>query len=162
MQDALVVLTPGLHSIRLSGELEKINKVLVQTQSSEVHQAFLALLKFCNTCSYHLCEIVKNVLAQSFFVKESTARTYTSRRLAQNVFSLGNYLLLNKRLIIYEFFTHTSKVRVVILVVRPQGAIRTFVSVCINMLGIRIESYGHLLGPPKFLFDSEKNNFFRF
>ena len=25
-----------------------------------------------------------------------------------------------------------------------------------NMLGIRIESYGHVLGPPKFLFISEK------
>ena len=31
----------------------------------------------------------------------------------------------------------------------------------INMLGIRIESYGHVLGPPRVLFDSDKNKFFR-
>ena len=33
-------------------------------------------------------------------------------------------------------------------------------SVFINMLGIRIESYGHVLGPPRVLSDSEKNIFF--
>ena len=30
----------------------------------------------------------------------------------------------------------------------------------INMLGINIESYGHVLGPPRFIFKFGKNNFF--
>ena len=64
--------------------------------------------------------------------------------------------MLNKRLIISEFFIHTSKVGVVILVVRPWEVIRASVSMFINILGIRIKSYGHVLGPPRFLFNSEK------
>ena len=32
-------------------------------------------------------------------------------------------------------------------------------SMFINMQGIRIKSYGHVLGPPRFLFNSEKNIF---
>ena len=69
--------------------------------------------------------------------------------------------MFNKRLIISEFFTHTSKVGVVVLVVRPWEVIRAYVLVFINMLGIRIESYRHVLGPPRFLFSSEENIFSR-
>ena len=47
----------------------------------------------------------------------------------------------------------------VVLVVRPWEVITTHVSVYMNMLGIVFESYGHVLGPPKFLFNSEKINF---
>ena len=35
-------------------------------------------------------------------------------------------------------------------------------SVFFNMLGIQIESYGHVLGPPRVLSNSEKNNFLSF
>ena len=77
-------------------------------------------------------------------------------------FSLDYYWLLNKQLIISEFFTHTSKAGEVVLVVRPWEVIRTSMSVFLNMLGIHIESYGHVLGPPRVSSDSEKNNFFRF
>ena len=34
-------------------------------------------------------------------------------------------------------------------------------SVIFNMLGIEIESYGHVIGPPRVSSDSEKNNFSR-
>ena len=35
-----------------------------------------------------------------------------------------------------------------------------YVSMCINMLDINFESYGHVLGPPKFCFSiSRKINF---
>ena len=34
-------------------------------------------------------------------------------------------------------------------------------SVFFNMLGIHIESYGHVLSPPRVFSDSEKNNFSR-
>ena len=94
------------------------------------------------------------------FIKDSASQTQKSSRLAQNVFSLGNYLLVYKRLIISKFCTHTSKVGVVVLVVKPWGHIRGSVSVFINMLGIRIDSYGHVLSPPRFFFNSEKVKFF--
>ena len=35
-------------------------------------------------------------------------------------------------------------------------------SMYISVLGIGIESYGHVLGPPRVSFDSEKYNFFPF
>ena len=35
-------------------------------------------------------------------------------------------------------------------------------SVFLNIVGIHIESYGHVLGPPRVSSDSEKNNFFPF
>ena len=55
-----------------------------------------------------------------------------------------------------EFFTHTSKIGVVILVVRPWEVIRASVSMFLNMLGIQIDSYGNVLGPPRVSSDSEK------
>ena len=47
----------------------------------------------------------------------------------------------------------------VILVVRPYEIITTHVSMYMNVLDNGIESYGHVLGPPKFLFNSEKIKF---
>ena len=90
------------------------------------------------------------------FIEDLASQNQASIQLSQSVFSLGNYLLLNKQLINSEFFTHTSKVGVVVLVVRPQGVIRACVSMFLNMLGIQIELYGHVLGPPRFLFNYEK------
>ena len=94
------------------------------------------------------------------YVKDSVSYTYISIRLAQSVFSLGDYLLLNKRLIISEFFIHTSKVGVVVLVFKPKEVIRVYVSMYINMLGISIESYGHVLGPPRFYVNFFEKNIF--
>ena len=47
----------------------------------------------------------------------------------------------------------------VVLVVKPWEVIKVHVSMYISMLGIGIESYGHVLGPPEFSFNSEKINF---
>ena len=60
-----------------------------------------------------------------------------------------------------EFFTHTSKVGVVVLVFRPWEVIRDFMSVFFNMLGIDFESYGHVLRPRKVLSVFEEIKFFR-
>ena len=76
------------------------------------------------------------------------------------MFSLGYYWLLNKRPIISEFFTRSSKAGVVVLLFRPREVIRAFVLVFFVMLGIPIESYEHVLGPPRVSLDSKKNNFF--
>ena len=45
----------------------------------------------------------------------------------------------------------------VVLVVRPWEVIKVHVSMNMNMLDINIESYGHVLGPPRFYFNFEKN-----
>ena len=68
-------------------------------------------------------------------------------------------MLLNKRLIIFEFFTCSFKAGMVFLVVRPWEVIKIYVSMYMNVLNIGIELYGHVLGPPKFLFNSKKINF---
>ena len=68
-------------------------------------------------------------------------------------------MLMNKRLIIFKFFTYCSKAGMVILVVKPWEAIKVHVSMDINVLDIRIESYGHVLGSPSFFFSFGKNNF---
>ena len=91
-----------------------------------------------------------------FFIKGSASQTEASSQLAQSVFPLGYYCLLNKRLIIFEFFTHTSKDGVVILVFRPREVIRAFMSVFFYMLDILIKSNEHVLGPPRVSFDFEK------
>ena len=57
------------------------------------------------------------------------------------------------------FFTHSSKAGVVVLLFRPWEVIRAFVSMFFVMLGIPIELYEHVLGPPKVSFDFEKNIF---
>ena len=98
----------------------------------------------------------KKCLIIKIFIKGSASRTWASSRLAQSVFSLGYFWLLNKRPIISEFFTHSSKVGVVVLMFRPWEVIRAFVSIFFVMLGIPIELYEHVLGPPRVSFDSEK------
>ena len=50
----------------------------------------------------------------------------------------------------------------VVLVVRPWEVITTHVSICMSMLGIDFESYGHVLGRPRVSSDSEKINIFPF
>ena len=44
----------------------------------------------------------------------------------------------------------------VVLVVRPSEVITTHVSMHMSMLGIIFYLYGHVLGPPRFLFNFEK------
>ena len=95
------------------------------------------------TCSYPLGGVVIKCSSMVVSIKDSVSWTRLSIRSAQGVFSLGYYWLLNKRLIIFEFFTPTSKVGVVVLVFKPKEVIRVYVSMYISMLGISIESYGH-------------------
>ena len=44
----------------------------------------------------------------------------------------------------------------VVLAPRPEEVIKVHVSMYMNVLGIGIESYGHVLGPPRVSSDSEK------
>ena len=62
----------------------------------------------------------------------------------------------------FQVLHRSSKYGMVVLVLRPWEVIKVHVSMYISMLGIGIESYGHVLGPPKFLFNSEKINFSAF
>ena len=62
----------------------------------------------------------------------------------------------------FRVFHRSSKAGMVALVVKPWEVITTQASIYMNMLGIVFESYGHVLGPPKFLFISEKKKFIRF
>ena len=67
--------------------------------------------------------------------------------------------MLNKQCIIFEFFTTPPKLEFFVLVVKPWEVIKVHVSMYISMLGIGIESYKHILSPPKLLFNSKKIKF---
>ena len=56
----------------------------------------------------------------------------------------------------FRAFHHFSIARIFVFVVKHQEVIKVYVSMYISMLGIGIESYGHVLGPLEFLFNSEK------
>ena len=62
----------------------------------------------------------------------------------------------------FRIFHRSSKARIFALVVKPWEVIKFHVSMYICVLGIGIESYGHVLGPPRVSSVSAKNNFFRF
>ena len=129
---------------------------LVCSRLSQFLAELFIFVKYMFIPPWEKCPSIK------FFIKGSDSQTWASSRLAQSVFSLGYYWLLNKQPIISEFFTRSSKAGVVVLVFRPWEVIRAFVSVFFVMLGILIESYEHVLGPPRVSLDSEKNNFFPF
>ena len=103
----------------------------------------------------------KKCTGTRFLQRTWLPRTWLSSRLFQVGFSLVNYAMLNKRCIIFKFFTCSSKAGMVVLVAKPQEVIKVHVSMFMNVLDIGIESYGHVLGPPKFLFNPEKNKFSR-
>ena len=70
-------------------------------------------------------------------------------------------MLLKIQLIIFEFFTYSSKAGMVVLMVKPWEVIKIRVSMYMNVLDISIESYGHVLGPSSFFLSFMKNHFSR-
>ena len=104
------------------------------------------------TCSYPLGVAIIKCSSMVVSVKYSVSWTHLSIRSAHSVFSLGYYWLLNKQLIISEFF-HSIPPKLGWLAWNL-GLLRLleYVCQCINMLGIMVESYEHVLSPLGFYF----------